>query len=463
MAARGARSSCAWAALCAALCCWHGKVEAAEEVTPPGPPDFLSNALPMPEELLKNKREHTYITGYPITGYSPDAGVAFGAGLQWFNNGSKESSLFSYVPYRQRLAVGAAGSTLRTWSVGMNYNHLYIRDSPWSLHVDAGLHRQVATYFGRGESTLGPLTYPGSTLTYDDFSDYTDALNRDVNGTTWSHYNKYRDTRTGGLVAVERDAWGGWLRPQVGLEVGYIGVHDYTGDTFSGAVEQPTRLLSDQQAGKLTGFGGGWDNALRIGLAFDTRDYPPDPDRGVLAEVAARISTRIVGSAFDYQQFTFSVRGFHNLLGGGRRLILAGRLTYVMQFGDVPFYSASTIPGVQGPSSSETDVTGLGGFPTLRGYAQDRFVGNAAVFANGELRWSFVDLNLWKQNFRFSVVPFVDVGTIYDSVGNTNAQHLRIDGGLALRIAWNVATIASLEYATSGDAHFFYAAEGNQF
>lgn len=257
--------------------------------------------------------------------------------------------------------------------------------------------------------------------------------------------------------------WGGWLRPQLGLEVGYIGVHDYTGDTFGGAAEQPTRLLMDQQAGKIIGFGGGWDNALRIGLAFDTRDYPPDPDRGVLAEVAARISTRIVGSAFDYQQFTFTVRGFHNLLGGGRRLILAGRLTYVMQFGDVPFYSDSTIPGMQGPSSSETDVTGLGGFPTLRGYAQDRFVSNAAVFANGELRWGFSDINLWRQNFRFSLVPFVDVGTVYESVGDTNAQHLRFDGGLAVRIAWNVATIVSLEYATSGDAHFFYAAEGNQF
>ncbi len=417
----------------------------------------------MPAELLKNKREHTYITGYPVTGYSPDVGVAYGAGLQWFNNGSKESPFFTYMPYRQRIAAEANGSTLGTLFTTINYNHLYIGDSPWSFHVDAGYYRQVDTYFGMGESTLGPLTYPGSTLTYDNFADYTDALNRDVNGTTWSHYNKYRRARSGGLVAVERDFLGGWLRPQLGLGITYIGVHDYTGDTFNGAIEQPTRLLMDQQAGKVTGFGGGWDNALRLGLGFDTRDYPPDPDRGVLVEAAARISTRIVGSAFDYQQFTFSARGFHNFLGGGRRLILAGRLTYVMQFGDVPFYSAPIIPSIEGADISEGDVTGLGGYPTLRGYAKDRFVGNAELFANGELRWSFAETNLWKQNFRFTLVPFMDLGSVFNSVGNTSVEHLRIDGGVALRIAWNLATIASFEYATSGDAHFFYAGEGNQF
>jgi hypothetical protein len=67
------------------------------------------------------------------------------------------------------------------------------------------------------------------------------------------------------------------------------------------------------------------------------------------------------------------------------------------------------------------------------------------------------------QNFRFMLVPFVDVGTIFDSVGKTSAQHLRIDGGLGLRIARNVAAVASLDFARSGDAQYFYAAQGHQF
>jgi hypothetical protein len=104
-----------------------------------------------------------------------------------------------------------------------------------------------------------------------------------------------------------------------------------------------------------------------------------------MLQTVGRVSTEVLGSAFDYQQLTLSARGFHNLLGDVGRLILAGRLTYVMQFGDVPFYSAPTIPFTDG------DANGLGGHATLRGFVMDRFVGDAAAYANAELRWSFAE------------------------------------------------------------------------
>jgi outer membrane protein assembly factor BamA len=77
-----------------------------------------------------------------------------------------------------------------------------------------------------------------------------------------------------------------------------------------------------------------------VGLTYDTRDFEPDPASGVMLQAVGRVSTEVLGSAFNYQQFNFSGRGFHNLLGDSGRLILAGRFNYVMQFGDVPFYSA---------------------------------------------------------------------------------------------------------------------------
>jgi len=97
---------------------------------------------------------------------------------------------------------------------------------------------------------------------------------------------------------------------------------------------------------------------------------------------------------------------YHNLLGNSGRLILAGRLTYVMQFGDVPFYSAPVIPFTDG------DADGLGGHATLRGFVTDRFVGRAATYANGELRWSFDERVLWNQHLRFMLVPFIDAGRV---------------------------------------------------
>ena len=65
---------------------------------------------------------------------------------------------------------------------------------------------------------------------------------------------------------------------------------DYTGDTINGATMQPTRLFADHQAGKITGFNGGWDNALKIGLTFDTRDFEPDPASGVMLQAVGRVS-----------------------------------------------------------------------------------------------------------------------------------------------------------------------------
>jgi hypothetical protein len=76
-------------------------------------------------------------------------------------------------------------------------------------------------------------------------------------------------------------------------------VRDYTGDTIDDAVMQPTRLFTDHQAGNIIGFNGGWDNAVKLGLTFDTRDFEPDPDSGVMAQVVGRIASKIIGSAFE--------------------------------------------------------------------------------------------------------------------------------------------------------------------
>ena len=312
-------------------------------------------------------------------------------------------------------------------------------------------------YFGIGASTLGPLTFPGSSKRYDDWDEYEDALNQNVGGQTWARYNDYRKTEVGGLVTVERDFWGGWLRPQLGLQITHVDVRDYTGDIIDGAVMQPTRLFTDHQAGKITGFRGGWDNALKLGLTFDTRDFEPDPASGVMLQAVGRVSSEALGSAFNYQQVTFSARGYHNLLGNSGRLILAGRLTYVMQFGDVPFYSAPVIPFTDG------DADGLGGHATLRGFVTDRFVGRAAAYANGELRWSFGERVLWNQHLRFMLVPFIDAGRVFDSVGDTTLENWKFDGGIGFRLAWNLSTIVSFDFGRSSEGNMFYMLLGHQF
>lgn len=408
--------------------------------------------------LLKDKRTDTYLTGFPAIGWDPESGFNYGAALQWFDNGPADSPFFRYTPYRRRLLLGATSSTGGSTHAAIGYDLPYVGDSPWRLRA-AGLFEQnkFQNYFGHGESTLGPLTYPGSPLAYDDFDEYTDALEQNVNGQTWARYNEYRKTQTGGGLTVERDYLGGRLRPQLGIQFNLVSVGDYTGETVDGAVMQPTRLFTDQQAGRVLGFDGGWDNAVKIGLTFDTRDFEPDPATGMMVQLVGRLATAALGSEFDYQQVTLSWRGFHNLLRDAGRLVLAGRAAYLMQFGNVPFYSASNIPYTDG------DSNGLGGFATLRGFATDRFVGDAAAIVGAELRWSLGETVVWGQHLRFMAVPFVDCGRVFDSVDDTTLADWKFDAGAGFRLAWNLSTIVSFDFAHSDEDNMFYMELGHQF
>jgi hypothetical protein len=445
------------------LCSWFGASQArGGDLTnlPPvlPPPDFMSNKSPQPDLLLKDKRTNTYVTGFPAVGWDPETGFTFGAALQWYDNGPDDSPFFRYTPYRERLAVAGTISTGGAARGLVGYDWPYVEDSPWRIRTAALVQQnKFENYFGIGEDTLGHLTYPGSPREYNNFSEYQDALNQNVNGQTWERYNEYRKTQLGGVFTVERDYWGSWLRPQLGVQINHINVGDYTGYEFDGAIQQPTRLFLDNQAGKIIGFDGGWDNALKAGLTFDTRDFEPDPSAGVMLQAVSRISTHALGSSFNYEQLTLSARGFHNLLDDTGRLILAGKVSYVMNFGDVPFYSAPIIPYTDG------DAFGLGGFPTLRGFVTDRFVGKDAMFAGAELRWSFAEAMLGKQHLRFMLVPFVDAGRVYDSISRTTLDNLKPDGGIGFRLAWNLSTIVSFDYGRSGEGGLFYMELGHQF
>jgi hypothetical protein len=446
----------AWAAFSGATA--QGVAVSTNAPPPPSPPEFLDNKRPLPRPLLAEKRAGCYLTGFPAIGWDPETGFNYGAAVQWFDNGPADSPFFAYTPYRRRLVVAAAGSTGGSTRGLIGYDLPYAADSPWRIRTAVvAQQNQFENYFGVGASTLGPLTYPGSTQKFYNFDEYTDALNRKVNGQTWARYNQYRRTEGLAVVTVERDYCGGLLRPQAGFQFSHVRVHDYSGETIDGAVMQETRLLSDAQAGGILGFDGGWDNALKIGLTYDSRDFEPDPDSGVMLQAVGRFSVRALGSAFDYQQVAFSARAYHNLLPGADRLILAGRAVYEMQFGDVPFYSVPIIPFTDG------DIKGLGGHATLRGFVTDRFVGEAAAFANGELRWRFGQTTLWGQRLRFMLVPFVDTGRVFNAPGETTLHDWKIDGGLGFRLGWNLATVLSFDYGRSSEGGLFYMELGHQF
>ena len=106
---------------------------------------------------------------------------------------------------------------------------------------------------------------------------------------------------------------------------------------------------------------------------------------------------------------------------------------------------------------------GLGGWRTLRGYYGNRFVADVAMQGSLELRWSPFDFTVLNQHIKPMLVPFVDVGRVFDKVDRFSLNDWKVTGGVGLRVAWNLATIISFEYGMGSEGNLFYMELGHQF
>ena len=472
---RALRHHARWGRLVVAVLLWlvgdpssclaAGDDAAAERPEPsvatiPSPPEVMRNRRPIPELLLKDKREGAYFTGLPLIGVTPESGVVYGGSVQWYDNGSKDSPFFWYAPYRKKINATLAFGTKGRQEYLLEYDQPYIDDSAWRVRASGAFFvYEFENYFGVGVGTLGPLSFPGTPgVTYARADDYFDALQENRGGKTWARYNYYDRRQFAFVVNVERDFLGGLLRPLLGFQISRVNVRDYTDAVVDGAINQETKLRADYQNGTIQGFDGGWLNLLRVGLTYDTRDYEPDPTSGVLGQVLFQGTTRWLGADSAFGHVTVGLQGYYPLFPSLARLVLAGNAVYSAHFGDTPFFA---IPSLATPENERKE--GLGGWRTLRGYYGNRFVGNVAMHGSLELRWSLLDFSVLGQHFKPMLVPFVDAGRVFDKVGQFSLNDWKAAGGLGLRIAWNLATIISFEYGMGNEGSLFYMEIGHQF
>jgi outer membrane protein assembly factor BamA len=261
------------------------------------------------------------------------------------------------------------------------------------------------------------------------------------------------------LMSLERTVLGGLVRPLLGLGFTYNRIGDYTGESVyatdasghsTNAEMAPTRLSEDCKAGVIVGCSGGWNNFFRLGVSLDTRDYEPDPNRGVFVDAALDIGSRVLGSHYEWARAMLSPRGYFDPFRKWVDLVFAGRATIQVQSHDTPFFGMNFLPYTEDPR------TGLGGLRTLRGYKQDRFVGPVMTLVNAEVRWTFLHLEGAGQRFAFILVPDMDLGATYDDISKIRLSDWRRSQGGALRISWNLATIVTTEYAFSQEDSGFY-------
>jgi hypothetical protein len=411
--------------------------------------ESLKNKRYINDKDFEKKKAGGFFTGLPLINSDPNTGVGYGARIYFFNNGEKEDPLFRRTPYRQRLYGQFFQTTNGYQYHELNFDAPYIANSLYRLRTALVFEKNTwANFFGLGSRTLGNLG--SGTNTYDKYSDYYSNINTITNGTTNAAFTKYSYTRPALVATLERDLFGGIVRPQFGIQVGKYSISQLDGNqvkTDSGTEATSNQTLLNQYcstAGQIQGCGGGWYNTARAGFAIDTRDFEPDPNKGQLFEAIAEVSNKAYGSEFNFARYTVSEKVFYSPMPQLVDLVIAGRVAYTQSVGDVPFYAMNQIS-----STENTYLAALGGLRSLRGYKDSRFVANNMALANLELRWTMFDFTVAGQNFAPIFVPFFDIGSPFDTPKDISSSVWRYSYGAGLRIAWNQATIIMVDYARS--------------
>jgi hypothetical protein len=425
-------------------------------------PQGYGRKRPLRSDDYARKKEGGYFTGLPLANYDPTTGVGFGARAYYYFDGYRSDPLFGLAPYQHRLIAQVFATSRGAQDQLLDY------DAPNFLgslfRVRATLEYEAANvwpYYGVGSRTLAPLSFPGAPgQTFGQLSAYQAALGRvQRNGSTYALYNSIGFQRPTLQLGVERLLFGGVLRPLVGVGLAYDRLTDFTGQLtdatgYTGASvrapEATTLFAADCAAHRILGCGGGFDNVLRLALSLDTRDFEPDPNDGVYAELSSEIGTKALGSQYDYLRVMLSVRGFYSPIPKYADLVIAVRGLYEVQSSGTPFFSQVWLPFI------DDNHEGLGGFRTLRGYDQDRFVGPVIALSNFELRWTFTHVKALKQDFGLMLVPFLDMGRVFDNVPQTSFVNWKRAQGAGFRIAWNEATVLMADYGVSDEGSGLY-------
>ncbi|MDY0077947.1 MAG: BamA/TamA family outer membrane protein [Bacteroidales bacterium] len=215
---------------------------------------------------------------------------------------------------------------------------------------------------------------------------------------------------------------------------------------------------------------GGKFFALKAGLIYDTRDFEPNPSRGIWTTLLLYIAPKQFSNLQEgFSRISLTHRQYFRLFPN--KLVLAGRLGWQSSIGGrVPFYAQPLLITTRllGAYSE-----GLGGQRSLRGIMRNRVVGDGMAYANIELRWKIIQRRLFNQNFYLAVNGFTDVGQVTGKIDVAslfeqlpqNHQHYnlpdyyKVDAekphwsvGMGLKIAMNENFILSADYGLALNA-----------
>jgi hypothetical protein len=152
---------------------------------------------------------------------------------------------------------------------------------------------------------------------------------------------------------------------------------------------------------------------INIHYQLDTRNNKILPSRGVVWNTYANFNYSLSESAKNYNKIESDFSLFLSF-SKPHRTVLAFRVGGAINTGDYKFFQASN----------------LGGKSNLRGYRANRYLGDACLYQNSELRLKLFNFSNYLTKGEFGILGFNDIGRVWLNNETSDKWHHGYGGGI---------------------------------
>ena len=399
----------------------------------------------------------------PVVAFDADRGFQYGALLNIYNFGDGST----YPNPKSWWYIEASAYTGGTWNLYLNYDNMEIWDNT-RLSICTNYSNESALDFYGFNGYQSIYAYAQDDFfknspdqfTFDDSKKGQKAEKKFDNGNGKAPNGFYRYSRQSFRAKADLT---GKIADNFFWEAGYtfywINHHEFTPNGYTVKDGSLYQLYKDWGILNDTGENQ-YVSALKAGLMYDTRNVQNNPTKGIWAEAHAIVAPKWLGSSMDSYKISATFRHYVPIVKD--KLTFAYRLAYQGFLGKntpwylMPFYSNM---------GYTRDYDAIGGYRTTRGLMLDRVQGLHTGFYNIELRYKFVDFQLWNQNIAFAFSAFTDGAHVFKGYDLTNKTKVKEDlykkyidinrkkdglhasAGAGLRFIMNQNFIVAFEYA----------------